>query len=375
MRVTRVVCLCHPFTWSLACSAQPLFDEFKTGHLDEHIWCPCQIETPPVHFLPDPDDSRDRIAAIIVDKASLGGNDCTERERERCGTSAGAHSIRLEDVDEAPESLGPSLVRPAVAGMLARENRFCTPEIRKRAETREEKKCIQRQELRLQEIHRHKAVDAYWYALRFRMPEADELDRSNSIRWVTAQWKHTEVDKQTYKDWSPFLAQRFDDGVLHVTVQDEYCRCNVASARIPSPVPPDACQPWENWTPDRCCRSSRRGDPEGQRCENKPGIEVKYGRRPAVLPAALGRWVELKYRVQAGRSGRAVIEVCEDDRLIVRVSGNIGYKTQRGREDKTKFKIGHYRDYMPHTHVMGIDRVRIQRAKKIIDLEAQSCSE
>ena len=51
-------------------------------------------------------------------------------------------------------------------------------------------------------------------------------DTKNSVRWVIAQWKQEPVSP-AYKDPSPVLAQRFDDGVLHVTVQDEDCRCRV----------------------------------------------------------------------------------------------------------------------------------------------------
>ena len=44
------------------------------------------------------------------------------------------------------------------------------------------------------------------------------------MRWVTAQWKQEPIsaryDDEFKKGWgpSPFLAQRYDDGVLHVTV-------------------------------------------------------------------------------------------------------------------------------------------------------------
>ena len=92
----------------------------------------------------------------------------------------------------------------------------------------EEGGCIQRQELRFQSLYAHAADEPFTYKLRFRMPAVGQ-DTKNSVRGVTAQWKQEPVSP-AYKDPSPVLAQRFDDGVLHVTVQDGDCRCRVASA-------------------------------------------------------------------------------------------------------------------------------------------------
>ena len=63
----------------------------------------------------------------------------------------------------------------------------------------------------------------------------------------------------------------------------------------------------------------------------------------------------MQIRVEADRARRAVIEIHQDDRFIVRVAGKIGYEHARGKVSKTKFKIGHYRDYMPFVHAMEID--------------------
>jgi hypothetical protein len=181
-------------------------------------------------------------------------------------------------------------------------------------------------------------------------------DRTNSIRWVIAQWKQEPLSDSYERQFgkgegpSPFLAQRFDDGVLHVTVQDQYCRCRVASA----PKPDGSTDVWRDGPAQYCVWTKPAG--EGKLCQ--ADLQVKYGAHP-VLPSALGQWVEMSYRVEAGRSGRAVIEVYADGLFIVRVKGKIGYDSDSVKRSLTKFKIGHYRDYMPFVHAMEIDWLRV----------------
>ena len=67
----------------------------------------------------------------------------------------------------------------------------------------------------------------------------------------------------------------------------------------------------------------------------------------------------MSYRVEAGRSGNAAIEVYAGKRFIVRVTGKIGYESNPGMPSLTKFKIGHYRDYMPFVHTMEIDWLKV----------------
>jgi hypothetical protein len=193
------------------------------------------------------------------------------------------------------------------------------------------------------------------------MPDVIE-DTTNSIRWVTAQWKQeplSDVYQQEFgNEWgpSPFLAQRFDDGILHVTVQDEHCRCIVASA-------PNSREPNATWVDDkpRRCESTRPGDPIGTTCEST--LRVKYGDSPE-LTSPRGRWVEMKYRVQASRSKEgAKISVYQDGRFIVSVEGSIGYQPSSKEQPMTKFKIGHYRDYEPFAHAMDIDWVRVKKVE------------
>jgi hypothetical protein len=223
--------------------------------------------------------------------------------------------------------------------------------VRKAIAAGEEGRCIQRQELRFQSRYIHPADEPFTYKLRFRMPAVIQ-DTTNSVRWVTAQWKQEPVSP-AYGDPSPVLAQRFDDGVLHVTVQDGDCRCRVASA----PMPDGSIWPARPGLAHDCI-STRPGDPDPACTAD---LTLEYGADP-VLPSARGAWVDMQYRVQMSRSKAAAIEIHADGRFIVRVTGKIGYEPVPGKVSQTKFKIGHYRDYLPSVDTMDIDRVEVQRS-------------
>ena len=68
----------------------------------------------------------------------------------------------------------------------------------------------------------------------------------------------------------------------------------------------------------------------------------------------------MQYRVQMSRSKTAAIEIYANGRFIVRVTGKIGYEPAPGKISLTKFKIGHYRDYLPSVDTMDIDRVEVE---------------
>jgi hypothetical protein len=372
--------------WSPHVLAQsPVTDEFQIGVLDWTIWCPCQINTKkaPIRFSPDPDPKNDKIISIIADDNSLGGNKCRAKKPQyecsppRDTTAFMLYSSKLNEefpdpeitlTTDEPEPLGPSFIhRPAPLLMDqtlekltigAAKNPYCTPDVIRRAKAAgEDNECIQRQELRTQEAHLHDISRPYLYSMRFRMPSVIE-DRTNSIRWVIAQWKHEPVSERYARefkdDWgpSPFLAQRLDDGVLHVTVQDEHCRCMVASA----PNASGASVEWKNGKPNYCL-STRPNAPANATCE--PDLNLEYGTNP-VLSSPIGQWVEMTYRVEANRSKTSRIEVYQDGRFIVRVIGKLGYDVDGEQTSFVKFKFGQYRDYMPYVHAMDVDWVRFE---------------
>lgn len=191
--------------------------------------------------------------------------------------------------------------------------------------------------------------------MRFRMPKA-VLNQTHSIRWIMAQWKMEPVKKKTEdgEDPSPFLAQRFDNGVFHITVQNEACRCLIASA----PLPNGKNYPWKDGDAEYCVPTDGTGSSDNT-CTS--GLTVKYGEEPR-LESPAGKWTEMEYRVQAGDD--ALIEVYQNGRFIVSVKGHIGYPLDPDKgKPKTKFKFGHYRDFIPSTDDFNIDWIKISDAK------------
>ncbi len=370
-----------------------IVEDFDGGSLEPSVWDTCQIsEASPLLFPASEGPAPVRFMRILADQASLGGISChegatavmeaarPERPREMIGRAAPAAPSEEAAglplaLQEEPESLGPSFIRHEMRQEAERRtaraltdpgtprphtgmgrNPYCTPEVLERArQAGREGECIQRQELRLRPEYRVRSSRPMLYSLRFRMPEPVR-DARNSVRWVTAQWKQEPIsaryDDEFKKGWgpSPFLAQRYDDGVLHVTVLDEHCSCMVASA----PLPDGTRQDWQDGTPSRC--ASIHPDHEGEACT--PRFEATYGADP-VLASPLHDWVEMTYRVQADPEKPATVEVFQDGRFIVRVSGRIGYRADAARPPSTKFKLGHYRDYMPYVDAMDVDRVSI----------------
>ena len=76
--------------WNAAAFAQPpVRDDFESGELDWGVWCPCQInlKDSPVTIPADHEPPGDRIARIVADDASLGGNKC---RRSECRPPAGS---------------------------------------------------------------------------------------------------------------------------------------------------------------------------------------------------------------------------------------------------------------------------------------------
>lgn len=259
--------------------ATDVVDEFKNG-LKASIWDTCQIDMKrlPVTFDPDPADPNDKIAHITVDEGSLGGLNC--------------HAILPSEAKTGlpEERLGPSLLSFAGRKWMPgvdKPDPYCTDAIRKQAKKMGEGKCIQRQEIRLQEALQQRAKDPTNYAFRFRMP-AKLLNTTDSIRWVVGQWKSEPVSNA---DPSPFLAQRYDDGILNITMQDGSCRCLVASA----PLLDGTTYAWNDGQA-KYCQSTADAD-ESKLCDAH--IDITYGKNPTLTSPA-GQWVEMGYRVQAG---------------------------------------------------------------------------
>ncbi len=208
-------------------------------------------------------------------------------------------------------------------------------------EERDGKIVKQRNELRfLNPANYHAADQPHWYSISFRLEGADgdEIPDCGSVRWVNAQWKYTRYEHET--DPSPFLAQRFDNGVLHVTVEDGPCRCMIAKA--------------EGGDPDKMVLAKmvpgKLNRVEPLRCYGPTDCPPRLrlwaaGKAIPSLPDPKTRWVRMTYRVQAdGKTGTS-FDVYANGEFIVRAEGAISDGANIANE--IKFKFGHYRDKIP----------------------------
>jgi hypothetical protein len=359
-----------------------LVDE-QFSSLDTGAWCPCQISLTGDSRLHFPEEGGSIFARIPVSPADIGGNKC--RWDDECApllakTASLFHSAEVgREEPDAVERLGPSLISPPPANMVtmppsseaAAEAVPPAPYPEGGPHCSEEKKaeglakledvdtpCAQRQELRLLDGETHGFSVPLLYSFRFRM-EKEVPDEEQSIRWVTAQWKQEPAVQPGEPidgvEWGPgpFLSQRFDDGVLHVAVQDQECRCLVASADHPK-------NPQWAKKPERCYSVALGA---GEREECPADLEAVYGDDP-LLPTARGEWVTLRYLVKPGRSGTGMVKVFDDQRLVVTVTGSIGYNERPDESSYVKFKIGQYNDYMPKPHLMDVDWLTIDTLKQ-----------
>ena len=204
-----------------------------------------------------------------------------------------------------------------------------------------------------------------WYSFSFRIE--GEYPRTGSTRWVIGQWK--EENRA-----SPFLAQRFDNGVFHITVQTNDQREVIAAApgdydaKFPfysadfreslkkGPFPQtreDYAGRVRDFGTEALDRGAVRRAIEEQDLDKFPFIADRQDYRridgvratpsdDPLLPNPAEDWVHMRYRVKGGRDGTGLIEVWANDRFIVRVAGKIGSDVFEGPTQY--FKFGHYRD-------------------------------
>lgn len=353
-----------------ATAGEILSEAFNPPLLDETVWCQCQI-TPsktPVNLWQDLHDNVTGLT-ITVNESSLGGKACQPKCKAPPPTTTASAALPtdLAGQIELPESLGPPLKTRAAALSLdaVGGDPYCDEAARRRgkqAGQEGEDPCSQRQELRLHDHLRFPSADVQTYSFRFRMPK-DVLDKENSIRWITAQWKQQPYDEENYKESlpdgpSPVVAQRYDDGILWITVQSDLCRCVVAGA---SPTNTRGKQ-WANGTPTDCVTIDAR-KPEGSECEVPPNLVATY-ENGGVLASPFQTWVEMKYVMKFAAESGDFLDVYQGDKRILRVTGVIGYRPDPKETSLTKFKIGIYRDYIPQDDVIDIDWIKASVEKQ-----------
>ncbi|MGI9406584.1 MAG: heparin lyase I family protein, partial [Hyphomicrobiaceae bacterium] len=187
----------------------------------------------------------------------------------------------------------------------------------------------QRNEIRTSTSHRIQFGREAWYSFSFRI-EGD-LPVAKNTRWISGQWKQD-------TDGSPFLSQRFDRGVFHLSVHDEDCRVLIAKAGG------DLEDIGTTIDTGKIDKHAFHANKQTYRCDTD--LIVEPGKNP-ILPDPYRNWVDMTYRVRGGLGGTGLIEVWANKRFIVRVRGSIGYREVSGPNQF--FKFGIYRDLMPGT--------------------------
>lgn len=250
-------------------------------------------------------------------------------------------------VDESVETCERRLGLSQVAAVRATAAGDCPPA----AEIEDDERC-QRNEVVAAENRRVRYGEERWYGFSFRMN--GHIPTCGSRRWVIAQWKQS-------NEFSPFLAQRFDNGVFHITVQDAHCRCRIAvSEGDPDRVAAVGERPL-------LCHETRPDAPESRARACASRLEVDYpAPQDRLLPDPRVDWVDMAYRVRGDRhSGR--IEIYANGQSIATVRGPIGYRSARPERDYQYFKFNQYRQFHPGEAALLIDNFRRGTVRSFVD--------
>ena len=193
----------------------------------------------------------------------------------------------------------------------------------------------QQSELREASKRRLNFGDDAWYA--FTMRIRGTWPRTGGQRWVIGGWKQE-------TGGSAFIAQRFDRGVLHITVESGETRVLLATAGRESGGFLDA------------LAKGVGGGFEfiGDRSKYKGvhDLKIEYGPNP-VLPDPAQDWVSMVYHIRGGLNGTGMVEVFANGQFIARATGTIGVTQMAGPTQY--FKIGHNRHPMPGTATLFLD--------------------
>lgn len=202
-----------------------------------------------------------------------------------------------------------------------------------------DKACAcQRIELREAERHRVAFGEERWYGFSFRVE--GQPPASGSQRWVIAAWKQE-------ADGSPFLAQRFDQGVFHITLESGATRVLLATARIAARSFPQLLRDGLG--------STIAFISDQNLYSGTTDVTLEYGDDP-ILPDPRNGYVDMLYRVKGGLNGDGVVEVWANGKFIVRATGTIGVPSRPGA--RQYLKLGHNRSPMPGTSTVYFDDVR-----------------
>ena len=339
-----------------------VIDAFDTADLDTNVWNKCQSRDDQLELKDVDDNGATRhVLRYIVDDTT--GNTDT------CATAVAAKSALVGSSDPEVnaffatdprngEDLGPSFIPPPEGTLLEQQQPSCP-----------HGGDFQRNELRFRNAaSTHDWSVPHWYSLTFHAEGS--IFPCGSARWVVGQWKQETGD-------SPVLAQRLDNGVLHVTVQDHDCRCMIAKAGgDPDAVAVATLHAFKQVAPTdlkevaplKCINSTVPSDQPEKLCTPQGLVVLTVGGlSPPELPDPRTGWVTMTYRVKAGKDGQ--IDVYANGQFIVRASGQIGY--EEDHPGPVKFKIGHYRDAVPGSVVLGVDRLCVSETAELCDQQVK----
>jgi hypothetical protein len=301
------------------------FDQFGSETETFTRWNDCQADRSRLSFEHETGSGRDYLRNHI--DGALGNVD-------HCAPAA------IPEVDR----LGPSLIEPKIS-----TEKTCPIS----------DKTIQRNELRFRDQSNvHPADLDHWYSITFKLvgTDGDSIPDCGSIRWVNAQWKYNEMGEGAND--SPFLAQRFDNGVLHVTVEDGFCRCMIARA----PGDPEEAVAFTPMASPklRPVKPLNCKDPDGKIC-NPPHLQLLAAQPEQLvnLPDPKQDWVTMTYRVMADRNKGALFDIYANGRFIVRANGSAAAGI--AFPNRVKFKFGHYRDKVNNRANLLVDRICVSQ--------------
>lgn len=186
-----------------------------------------------------------------------------------------------------------------------------------------------------------------WYAFSFRISGRGGDTVHN--RWQLGGWKQE-------TDGSPFVSQRNDNGVFHITLESGNSRVLIATAQGKA---------------DSFISAMAKGLmsqfgylTQKEKYDGKDDITLAYGKNP-ILPNPHKGWVDMMYHIKGGLKGDGVLEVFANGRFIARATGTIGVKDFGGPTQY--FRFGHNRAAMPGTATLYFDRYRRGRTRAEVE--------
>ncbi len=177
-----------------------------------------------------------------------------------------------------------------------------------------------------------------WYGFSFRVEGFGGM--TGSTRWQIAGWKQE-------ADGSPFVAQRFDNGIFHITLESGTSRVLVAATMG------DSRSFFEAVKAGLVKTMGFVSEPE--KYDGMDDVTITYGENP-ILPDPRKGWVDMVYHIKGGLDHDGLVEVWANGRFIARATGTIGLRNAEGPSEY--FRFGHNRAPMPGTATVYLDNFR-----------------